>query len=441
MTAVATDREMDNPAGRARGWRAVGVWPLAAMLLLALVKLGWHAATTYWAQPHLAQYFLIDLNIYLDATRDMLSGKGLYDADPPFNYPPFAAYLFIPLAVLPVWLSATIWYVAKMVCLQLLLWWYLGRREITFRRRLTLTLVGGFFLSMLLEPMQHDFAAGQVNLLLMGLVVYDLCRPDDPAAPARLRGVGTGIAAAVKIVPALFIVHLFLTRQYRAATVATTTFLTTVALGFATLPTTAWRYWTDVLWATDRVHEHPGNVLNQSLRGVVARMGGLETRLEWALLAAVVAAAGLAIAVGLHRRGRTLESLSAVGLVIPLVTPYSWTHHWAWLLPATLLLFGWARGSKGRLLLAVTLTLLINGKTYFMVNLGNDRDLWSHEGSLQLTPLEQLLAANVVLGGLALLTMGALALRGGRSDGPVRQADGPAASRGGVGTTGRIEAR
>ncbi|WP_406728624.1 glycosyltransferase 87 family protein [Streptomyces sp. GD-15H] len=389
---------------------------LAVMLGVAFLKLGWHATTSYVLQPQLAEYFLVDLDIYLDATRDMLAGSPLYDADPPFNYPPFAAYLFIPFAVVPEWLAAVVWYVGKMMCLQLLLWWYLGRRGTAFRRRLTLAAVGAVLLSLVFDALQHDFSAGQVNLLLMGLVLWDLFRdPEGTGKAARWRGVGTGLAAAVKVVPALFIVHLFLTRQYRTAAVATGTFLTTVAIGFATLPQVAWRYWTEVLWASERVHEHPSNVLNQSLRGVVTRAAGLDSDLLWLTTAALVTVAALALAVGLHRRGLTLEALCAIGVVIPMITPLAWTHHWVWVLPATLLVYTWARGSWARIGVAAVVTLLLHGKLYFLANIGvEDDDLWTHVGSLELGPAQQLLASSVVAGGLVLLAMGALALRSAR---------------------------
>ncbi|GHG08435.1 MULTISPECIES: glycosyltransferase 87 family protein [Streptomyces] len=419
MTAVITDEGVQSGkggGGAAGGGRFAGRagLVLGVMLGVALLKLAWHATTSYVLQPQLAEYFLVDLDIYLDATDQMLGGGELYDADPPFNYPPFAAYLFIPFAVVPQWLAAGVWYVAKMLCLQLLIFWYLGRRGTPLRRRLTLAAVWAFLLSLVFDALQHDFSAGQVNLLLMGLVLWDLFRdPGDTGRAARWRGVGTGLAAAVKVVPALFIVHLFLTRQYRTAAVATGTFLATVAVGFATLPHSAWRYWTEVLWASERVHEFPSNVLNQSLRGVVTRAVGLDSDPLWLASAALVAIGGLALAVGLHRRGLTLEALCAIGVVIPLVTPLAWTHHWVWAFPATLLVYTWARGSWKRVTVAVVVTLLLHGKVYFLANIGvrDDDDLWTHVGSLELGPGQQLLASSVVSGGLVLLLLGALALR------------------------------
>ncbi|MFJ9584798.1 glycosyltransferase 87 family protein [Streptomyces acidicola] len=383
----------------------------------------------------------LDLRIYQGAVDAMLSGEGLYDADPPFNYPPFAAYLFIPLTVGPAGATLALWFVLKSLCLHLLVWHLLGSRPRTAGRRAALTVLVSWGTAFTIDAIGYDLSYGQVNLLLMGLVVYDLCRPDDPAAPARLRGVGTGIAAAVKIVPALFIVHLFLTRQYRAATVATTTFLTTVALGFATLPTTAWRYWTDVLWATERVGASPDSLTNQSLRGLLGRLlhdTGLTTA-GWLLSAVAVALAALTLATRLHRRGMELEALTAVGLAVPLVTPLGWVHHWVWLLPATLLLFGWARRRRSVLLWvsAIALFVLANCRAPVLLAVAAGRDPWGRdpwltsEFSTQLSTVEQVLGANIVLGGLLLLGCGALALRATpdpRPPFPVKEQHEPAVS-------------
>ncbi len=66
------------------------------------------------------------------------------------------------------------------------------------------------------EPVQRALFLGQVELVLMALVVWDLCQPDR----RRWKGAATGLAAGIKLVPLLFIAYLLLTRRFRQAAVA-----------------------------------------------------------------------------------------------------------------------------------------------------------------------------------------------------------------------------
>ena len=85
--------------------------------------------------------------------------------------------------------------------------------EKTSRLGATLLLSG---LLLWTEPVQRALYLGQVELVLMALVVWDLCQPDR----RRWKGAATGIAAGIKLVPLLFIAYLLLTRRFRQAAVA-----------------------------------------------------------------------------------------------------------------------------------------------------------------------------------------------------------------------------
>ncbi len=69
--------------------------------------------------------------------------------------------------------------------------------------------------ALLLEPLRSDLAYGQVDIVLMALVTLD-CLTVEPRWP---RGVLTGLAAAVKLTPAAFVLFFLLRRDYRARTV------------------------------------------------------------------------------------------------------------------------------------------------------------------------------------------------------------------------------
>src|SRR5580693_793855 len=106
-------------------------------------------------------------------------------------------------------------------------------------------------LALATEPVQQTLALGQVNLLLMLLVVADLLTGGALVPGGRTRwwhGFGIGIAAGVKLTPLIFIPYLLLIRKYRQAATATAVFAATVALGYAILPRDSRTYWADGLF-------------------------------------------------------------------------------------------------------------------------------------------------------------------------------------------------
>src|SRR6185312_10524653 len=90
-----------------------------------------------------------------------------------------------------------------------------------------------------LEPVAMTLFFGQINLLLLALVVGDLALPDR----IKGKGIGIGLAAGIKLTPLIFIPYLLFTRRARAAAVSTLTFAVTVGLGFALLPRASAVYW------------------------------------------------------------------------------------------------------------------------------------------------------------------------------------------------------
>jgi hypothetical protein len=82
--------------------------------------------------------------------------------------------------------------------------------------------------ALLTEPVFRTMYLGQVNLLLMALVIGDLAQPDE----RRVKGMAVGIAAGIKLIPLVFIPYLLLTRRFRAAAMAAGAFAGTVVLGF-----------------------------------------------------------------------------------------------------------------------------------------------------------------------------------------------------------------
>ena len=182
-----------------------------------------------------------------------------------------------------------------------------------------------------LDPIRTTFYLGQINVVLLAVVLADVT-----GRPSRWRGVGVGLAAAVKLTPLVFVVYLMLTGRMRAAVTALATFVAAVGVGFLVAPADSVTYWLEGTFAAaDRISP-VASTANHSLAGLAARAGAP----EWIGLAAtaVVGVAGLAVAVIAHRRGETLLGVTVCGLLSAAVAPFAWSHHFVWFGPLVVLL-------------------------------------------------------------------------------------------------------
>ena len=295
---------------------------------------------------------LIDLEVYRDGASTFLHHSStLYDAmlgrfGLPFIYPPFAAIAFVPLTHLDWDLTRQVFTAVGLAALVASVWWawgMTGRRAGVDRAGLTLAVAA---IALWLEPIQQTLLFGQINLIVLGLVVYDLHLRDD----RPWKGVALGLAVGLKLTPALFVVCLFLTGRRRAAVTAVGTFAVTVAIGFVTAPSAARQYWGGDFLVGDKVSQL--YVGNQSVKGALLRLLGEGTTADrlYLVLAVVVAVAGLWLAVRAHRAGDELLGVVVTALTMLLVSPVSWSHHWVWVALVLVLLadralrrpLGWA---------------------------------------------------------------------------------------------------
>jgi alpha-1,2-mannosyltransferase len=289
-------------------------------------------------------WIMIDLQIYRAAGDAARHGYGVYnqtyDAGLPFTYPPFAAVVFEPLSFLPLSVLRVLLVSASLGALLSAVWLSFGALGIVEKqRRLRLTLVVSAF-AVWLEPVQQNLRFGQINLLLLALVLADLLQPDD----RRWKGAGVGLATGLKLTPAIFIAYLVLTRRLRAAATAVGVFAATVVVGVIALPSSSHKYWINHLFFDS---ERVGGVAflgNQSLQGAIARFahGVGPAAAYWRPLALLVAVVGLGAAVRAKRCGTELGAVLICGVTGLLVSPVSWSHHWVYVAPALALAVGWA---------------------------------------------------------------------------------------------------
>ncbi|HEX8007879.1 MAG TPA: glycosyltransferase 87 family protein, partial [Trebonia sp.] len=212
------------------------------VLLIAGVAVAAVAAAAYLAAlaTHPANALLkgFDLQVYLGGGQQALHHPGnlyswIYQRHPgiQFTYTPFAALVFAVGSLLPFRLLMDLVAVVSTFALVATIW--IAFRELGWERAartgVTLLLAGLTFWS---EPVQRGLYLGQVELVLMALVVWDMSQPDR----RWWKGAATGIAAGIKLVPLLFIAYLVVTRRFRQAAVAAGAFVVTVIIGVAALP-------------------------------------------------------------------------------------------------------------------------------------------------------------------------------------------------------------
>jgi hypothetical protein len=287
-------------------------------------------------------YRPFDLSIYLWGGRAVTHGMRLYLVAPRanwFTYPPFAAAVFTPLAALPPIVVDVAWEVASVTALAWSCVIALKLADWRPSRAMVAAVVGA---SLLLEPMYHTLYLGQVNLILLALVMTDIWR----TARGRTAGLGVGVAAAIKLTPAIFIVLFLLTRRTRSAVIAAGTFAGCAVLGYLVDPSASRVYWTRLFYDTARVNA--GYISNQSPYAAAVRiLGGVSHVGTWYLaVPAIIGVLGLAVAATLARRDDWLGAAAVTGTTGLLVSPISWTHHWVWIMPALIVLLRGGIGSR-----------------------------------------------------------------------------------------------
>ena len=283
-----------------------------------------------------------DLNVYNDAgliTRQLPSILYTWElkVGVQFTYTPFAGLVFAGGSLMPLVTLRWLMTVASLVSIPLTAWLTLGGMGRRGRGRLAAALVVSA-LALWIQPVVKALFLGQIEPLLMLLVVWDLTRKDS----RQWKGIGIGIAAGIKLVPLLFIPYLLLSGKVRQAAVATGAFLATIVVGFIALPGPSASYWLTGYFIrpgrTGSVH----SLVNQSLLGTLARLYGTVAPAQpvWLPLALVVAAGGLIGGAMLSRAGREVQGWTLVGITSVLVSPISWDHHWVWIVPVLAVMAG-----------------------------------------------------------------------------------------------------
>jgi len=275
----------------------------------------------------------MDLDVYRRGSAALAAGRPIYELVPgqlPFTYPPFAAIMMLPLELMERSAAITAMAALSLAAFALIC-------AITFSR-LQVDRRTGWFLALgalSLQPFFHTFELGQVNVAIMALVMLDCL-----VVPPRYRGIGVGIAAAIKIIPGIFVLYFLLRRDWRAVVQSMVTLSATVLASAIVMPQETVSYWTHLTGAAARTGDTISSV-NQSLPAVVARL--MHDRYPPTLIVVVVSLCGIALAALAARKqlagGHDLAAVVCIAIGGLLASPVSWSHHYVWAAPALIILF------------------------------------------------------------------------------------------------------
>lgn len=320
-------------------WR----WPLA-VALIALAALP--VVLRYLVFWPLDQW-QVDVEVYREAGVSVLTGRPIYAAmtEPPqllpFTYPPFAAILAIPLALVPFGVAGWLW-TALQVAATTAIVWYAGWRLIHRAGPWVPLALAALVAPMLwLHPVADGIRFGQVNAFMVLACLMDLRRP----RPGLLRhvppGMLVGLAMSIKLTPGVFVIHYLVNKRWREAATAVGTAVGVTLGAWVLLPEASFAFWGGALQDPARLGPNFGTS-NQSIRGFLLRVGpdGFAGTAIWLLLVLVIGFFGYRLARQMWLRDDSIGEVAVVGLLACLLSPVAWIHHYHWIVVVIFALLG-----------------------------------------------------------------------------------------------------
>jgi Protein of unknown function (DUF2029). len=334
-----------------------------------------------------ARFF--DLDFYRRALAAVANGQILYEV---LAYPPITLIVLSPLRGLPerpanmLWTGTSILTVIALAALMVALAMRSRWPEMPASAKIwrcsfaAIILVGSI-------PVLSQLTNGQLSLMVATLTFLDAAG----VFPRKLRGIGVGLAAAMKLTPLIFLPHFALTRQWRKLWAAGAAFLAAGAIGFALFPADSVYFWTH---ADSTEVQGPARVDNLSVLGLLTRIlpdPGV-ARWIWLVCAALIGVAAYWRAQQHFRRGEHVPAALVIGCASTAVAPIAWPHYLIWIgLTGLWLLF-----SPGRrnLILGIIIVVMDSEALGFVLT-----QIWPNAG-VPLTSALSLIPVAVALFGL-----------------------------------------
>jgi alpha-1,2-mannosyltransferase len=325
---------------------------------------------------------------------DIINGALTTEVGPvlPWVYPPFALSVLAPLSLVPFVVGLVLLYAVDLVTIGVVAYLVVRRMWPVVDKRVAVAVTAAVLpCTLFLEPVYSAFGLGQINIVLMGLVAVD-CLARETRWP---RGLLVGVAAAIKLTPAAFLLFFLVRKDFRAAMTTAITAAAGTVIGFVLNFRASMDYWFGQGPATgvsgSSFHT------NQSIMGELSRLElpALARTGVWAML-------GVVLLVVVAKALRWVEAplaLTANALLALLISPTSWSDHWVWVVPGLLVMSAYAlrQRSRGWLAAAAVTTLVTLIAPFDLVPAAELVFTW--------TPLQHLVGNSYLLLGIALLLL------------------------------------
>ena len=388
----------------------------------------------------LPQHF--DVYVYWYALNNWFSGNSLYDwyALPdykmyPFTYPPFGAWALSPLTWFDYETAARLMIIA--IALQTAVIVALVGRSLgwSWGSAFAIAPWAAILVQQCLEPFTQSVGFAQVNTAMMALVMIDVAAPPN----WKGRGVASGLAAAIKLTPAIAVLIFLLRRQWRSAITMVATSLAVTLLSWVISPGESARFFFDTMWDPQRAGD-AYYTSNQNLKGFVARaLPENAWSIAWAITVALALVAAVWLCLRIQAAATSVvtphvisDAVASADVTTPsavttpdavapgpsspvlpenlatlltavvimtlglLVSPITWSHHWVWGLASGVALIAVALRLKSAPLAAVA---LVQGALFIMAP-----HWWFSHGQvneLHWNVIEQLVGSSYTLAAIA----------------------------------------
>jgi len=295
---------------------------------------------------------LNDFSVYIDGTKASLNRQNPYAIKffDRYNYPPAATLFFIPLAFLPINLSELIFIIASIASVWFSVSWTLAIINWKPSRPIKWLI---FALSLKMFPVKLTLALGQINLIILMLIVgsFYFCESlvlHRKAEPFQiLSGILLGLAIVLKLTPAPILIYFLIRNKWKVIKWSTVTIAVLTAAGGIVFGWDLTRYYfvSVVPGLIGEVTRETVNAsyMNQSVTALMARFG-IFGNLNSAIRLGTSLAAGIII-INIIRVIKDEEiikkfrSFWSYTVIVMLILPvFVWQHHLAILVPSWLII-------------------------------------------------------------------------------------------------------
>ena len=274
-----------------------------------------------------------DFRVYYYVSKLFLQGINYY-AHPEllhisYSYPPIDFLLFLPFTVFSFPIAETIWTILNFIFLLASLY-YLSK---IFSLRLFSTL--GMLLSgltFMAFPTKFTIGMGQLNLLVLFLIVYGLWLAKQKKFIST--GVLLGAALSIKFSPVFLPFYFLLRLNKKVLSGMILTFLITLLLVVIFVPYHTYTYYILKIFPDFVVSSWKLEYYNQSLSGVIGRSVGTGAGAGYLKTIITLVAVSVTFWVILKNKQKDfLSTLIVIGTLITLsllFNTFSWQHHFVW---------------------------------------------------------------------------------------------------------------